>query len=51
VKLFKIGATVIRDTRPIRILFASYPPPRETFLIAARALASPQLLLSAAPTR
>jgi hypothetical protein len=30
VKLLKIGTTVIRDTRPIRILFASHPPPGRT---------------------
>lgn len=41
VKLLKIGAAVIRNTRRIRILFASHHPLRETFLIAARALASP----------
>jgi hypothetical protein len=41
VKLLKIGAAVIRNTRRIRILFASHHPLRETFLIAARVLASP----------
>ena len=41
VKLLKIGAAVIRNTRRIRILFASHHPLRETFLIAARALTSP----------
>jgi hypothetical protein len=41
VKLLKIGAAVIRNTRRIRILFASHHPLRETFLLAARALASP----------
>jgi hypothetical protein len=41
VKLLKIGAAVIRNTRRIRILFASHHPLRETFFIAARALASP----------
>lgn len=41
VKLLKIGAAVIRNTRRIRILFASHHPLRETFLIAAHALASP----------
>ena len=32
---------VIRNTRRIRILFASHHPLREVFLTAARALASP----------
>lgn len=41
VRLLKIGAAVIRNTRRIRILFASHHPLRDTFLIAARALASP----------
>lgn len=41
VKLLKIGAAVIRNTRRNRILFASHHPLREIFLIAARALASP----------
>lgn len=41
VKLLKIGAAVIRNTRHIRILFASHHPLREAFLTAARALASP----------
>lgn len=41
VKLFKIGAAVIRNTRRIRILFASHHPLRDLFLTAARALASP----------
>jgi len=41
VKLLKIGAAVIRNTRRIRILFASHHPLREIFLIASRALASP----------
>lgn len=39
VKLLKIGATVIRNSRRIRILLASHHPERETFLIASRALA------------
>jgi hypothetical protein len=39
VKLLKIGATVIRNTRRIRILLASHHPERETFLTAIRALA------------
>ena len=39
VKLFKIGASVIRNTRRIRILLASYHPEKATFLTAARALA------------
>jgi hypothetical protein len=41
VKLLKIGAAVIRNTRRIRILFASHHPLRDLFLTAARALASP----------
>lgn len=41
VRLLKIGAAVMRNTRRIRILFASHHPMRDTFLIAARALASP----------
>ena len=41
VKLLKIGAAVIRNTRRIRILFASHHPLRALFLTAARALASP----------
>jgi ABC-type microcin C transport system duplicated ATPase subunit YejF len=41
VRLLKIGAALIRNTRRIRILFASHHPMRETFLAAARALASP----------
>lgn len=39
VKLLKIGAAVIRNTRRVRILFASHHPMRDTFLIAAQALA------------
>jgi hypothetical protein len=39
VKLLKIGATVLRNTRRVRILLASHHPMRETFLTAARALA------------
>ncbi|MBK8814107.1 MAG: transposase [Methylococcaceae bacterium] len=39
VKLLKIGASVIRNSRRIRILLASHLPERETFLFASRALA------------
>jgi hypothetical protein len=39
VKLLKIGAPVIRNSRRIRILLAPHHPERETFLIASRALA------------
>lgn len=39
VKLLKIGAAVIRNSRRVRILFASYHPLRDTFLTAAQALA------------
>jgi hypothetical protein len=41
VRLLKIGAAILRNTRRIRILFASHHPLRETFLVAARALAPP----------
>ncbi len=41
VRLLKIGAAILRNTRRVRILFASHHPLRETFLVAARALASP----------
>jgi hypothetical protein len=37
----KIGAAVIRNTRRIRILFASHHPLRDIFLTASRALAPP----------
>jgi hypothetical protein len=39
VKLLKTGAAVIRNTRRVRILFASHHPMRDTFLTAAQALA------------
>jgi hypothetical protein len=39
-KLLKIGA-VIRNTRRVRLLFASHLPLRHVFLAAARALVSP----------
>ncbi len=38
-RLLKIGASVIRNTRRIRILLASHHPFREIFLQAAQALA------------
>jgi hypothetical protein len=41
VKLLKIGAAVIRNTRRIRILLASHHPLRHVYFIAANALASP----------
>lgn len=41
VKPLKIGAAVIRNTRRIRLLFASHHPLRHVFLSAARALAPP----------
>ena len=41
VKLLKIGAAIIRNTRRIRILLASHHPLREIYFIAANALASP----------
>jgi len=39
VKLLKIGAAVVRNTRRVRIMLASHHPLREIFLSAARALA------------
>lgn len=39
VKLLKIGATVVRNTRRVRLMFTSHYPLRDTFIIAARALA------------
>lgn len=39
VKLIKIGAAILRNTRRVTILLASHHPMRRTFLIAARALA------------
>jgi hypothetical protein len=39
VKLLKIGAAVLRNTRRIRLLLASHHPLKEVFLTAARALA------------
>ena len=41
VRLLKIGAAVICNTRRIRVLYASHHPLRPTFLSAARALAPP----------
>jgi len=38
VKLFKIGAAIVRNTRRIRVLLASHHPSRELFIAAARAL-------------
>lgn len=39
VKLLKIGAAVLRNTRRVRLLFASHHPLKHVFLMAARALA------------
>ena len=39
VRLLKIGAAILRNTRRIRIMLASHHPLRDTFLIAAQALA------------
>jgi hypothetical protein len=39
VKLLKIGAVIVRNTRRVRILLASHHPLREVFLSAAHALA------------
>lgn len=41
VKLLKIGAAVIRNSRRVRILLASHHPLRDIYFIAANALASP----------
>ena len=41
VRLLKIGAAVVRNTRRIRVLLASHHPLRELYFIAANALASP----------
>lgn len=38
-RLLKIGASIVRNTRRIRILLASHHPQRHTFLMAVRALA------------
>ncbi|BBA37030.1 putative transposase, IS4 family [Methylocaldum marinum] len=38
-KLLEIGASVVRNTRRVRILLASHHPQRETFLTAVRILA------------
>jgi len=39
VRLLKIGAAVLRNTRRVRVLLASHPPLRSIFLSAAQALA------------
>lgn len=41
VRLLKIGAAVLRNTRRIRILLASHHPLRDAYFMAANALASP----------
>ncbi len=41
VKLLKIGAAVLRNTRRVRLLRASSHPLQHVFMTAARALASP----------
>lgn len=41
VRLLKIGAAVVRNTRRIRVLLASHHPLRDLYRIAANALASP----------
>ena len=38
VRLLKIGAAVVRNTRRVRVLLASHHPLRSVFLSAARAL-------------
>jgi hypothetical protein len=39
VKLLKIGAAIVRNTRRVRVLLASHHPLRDTFIHAAQALA------------
>ncbi len=39
VRLLKFGATILRNTRRVRIMLASHHPLRETFLTASQALA------------
>ncbi len=39
VRLLMIGATILRNTRPIRLMLASHHPMREVFAVAARRLA------------
>lgn len=39
VRLLKIGASILRNSRRVRIFLASHHPLRDTYLIAARALA------------
>ena len=39
VKLLKIGAAVLRNTRRVRLLLASHHPLKHVFLTAAHALA------------
>ena len=41
VRLLKIGAAVIRNTRRVRVLLASHHPLRDIYFTAANALASP----------
>lgn len=41
VRLLKIGAAVVRNTRRIRVLLASHHPMRQLYFIAVNALASP----------
>jgi hypothetical protein len=38
VRLLKIGAAVLRNTRRVRVLLASHHPLRSVFLSAAQAL-------------
>jgi hypothetical protein len=39
VRLLKIGAAIVRNTRRVRIMLASHHPLRKVYLVAARALA------------
>jgi len=39
VRLLKIGAAIVRNTRRVRVLLASHHPLRQVFLSAAQALA------------
>lgn len=41
VKLLKIGVGVLRNTRRVRLMFASHYPLKELFALAAARLAAP----------
>jgi len=40
VRLLKIGAAILRNTRRVRIMLASHHPLRDLFAVAARQLAA-----------